>query len=85
MRIYGHLPERAASVKRDPAERRASRSKFGNKDADNTTKPSRSRASSAVLYGSVFEVLMFGDVDGVVADEPGVEMARIAIVSSRTV
>jgi len=49
VRIYGHFPDRAASVMREAAARRASRSKDGNSEADRTTKPSRSRASRAAL------------------------------------
>lgn len=43
---------------REAADRRASRSKEGNKDAESMTNPSRSRAERAAAYGSETEIVM---------------------------
>lgn len=51
VRMYGHDPERADSVRVEAAERRVVRSKEGKREAGRTTKPSRSRAMRAARYG----------------------------------
>lgn len=47
---------------RDAAFRSAVRSKEGKREAERMTKPSRSKASLAAVYGSEVEMFMFGDV-----------------------
>ena len=52
------MPDRAAVAMREAAERRASRSKEGKSDAERITKPSRSSAERAAVYGLEAEVVM---------------------------
>lgn len=51
---------------REPAARSALRSKKGNSEAERITKPSFSRAARAAAYGSLDDVVMFGNDDGLV-------------------
>lgn len=56
------MPVRAAEVMRDAAARSLGRSKEGKREAESITKPSRSRAERAAVYGSVVDVVMLGIV-----------------------
>ena len=53
-------------MRRVPAERSALRWKEGKREAERTTKPSLLRAARAALYGSLDDVVMFGDDNGLV-------------------